>query len=101
MPLCACIYGLNSWSDMKILGFLKDNSPISTMRIAFLLSITLFIPCFVIQWAWLSAVKGSLQVIPDSVMYLLEVLLGGKVAQKGIEVLSDIFKPKTPSDKPE
>jgi len=79
---------------MKLLEFLKDNSPISTMRIAFILSITLFIPCFVIQWTWISAVKGVLQTIPDSVMYLLEVLLGGKIAQKGIEVISDIFKPK-------
>lgn len=79
---------------MNFFDFLKDNSPVSTMRIAFLLAIALFIPCFVFQWTWLSAAKGVLQIIPDSVMYLLEVLLGGKVIQKGIEVVSDIFKPK-------
>jgi hypothetical protein len=56
---------------MKLLEFLKDDSPVSAMRIAFLLSIFLFIPCFVVQWTWISAVRGALQIIPESVMYLL------------------------------
>ena len=82
----------------KLIAFFRDDSPLSTMRIAFLLAIGLFIPCFVFQWTSISAAKQALQVIPDSVMYLLEVLLGGKIAQKGIEVVSDIFKSKNPTD---
>ncbi|MGD1046021.1 MAG: hypothetical protein ABR936_11975 [Bacteroidota bacterium] len=82
------------------LDFLSDNSPVSTMRVAFILAIALFIPCFVFQWTWLSATKGILQTIPDSVMKFLEVLLGGKIIQKGIEVVSGIFKPKDDSPVP-
>ena len=77
---------------MKFFDFLRDDSPYSTMRVATFLIIALFIPCFVTQWTWLSAVKGVLQDIPESVQWLLGILLGAKIIQKGVEFLPKVIE---------
>jgi hypothetical protein len=78
----------------KLFSFLKDDSPYSTMRTAVMLTIGLFIPAFVYQWTDISAKAQRLQDIPESVMWLLGVLLSGKVIQKGIEVAQNIISQK-------
>jgi hypothetical protein len=77
-------------------NFLRDDSPWSTMRVATFLTIALFVPTFVAAWGYLSFKIGQLQVIPDSVMWLLGVLLGAKVAQKAVEAVQGIFTPPPP-----
>lgn len=83
---------------MKFLEFLRDDSPWSTMRVATFVVIALFVPTFVAIWGYLSVLNHQLQVIPDSVMWLLGVVLGAKTIQKAIEVAQNIFggaKPPT------
>lgn len=64
---------------MKILEFLQDdNGGFSATRLAFLL----WVLGLLTIWLIASAKAGSLQAIPESVITLLGILMGGKVVQK-------------------
>ena len=76
---------------MNILNFLSDDSPWSTMRVAMFLTIGLFVPAFVYIWTKTSLEEGVLQVIPESVMWLLGTILTAKVAQKAVEIAGKVF----------
>jgi hypothetical protein len=87
---------------MKFSDFFREDSPYSSMRLAAIGSTILFIPCFIFLWTWISYWSFRLTPIPDSVMWFLGVLLGVKTAQKGVEVLGQIFSPKdTPPPPPQ
>lgn len=83
---------------MNFLNFLREDSPWSMMRVATFLTIIMFVPAFVYQWAQISGAKQQLQEIPEGVMWLLGVLLSGKVIQKGIEIAGKILS--KPQDTP-
>ena len=78
----------------KVFDFLRNDSPYGSVRVAMIVSIFLFIPSFVVTWTYLSWRLMALQVIPESVMFFLMVLLGFKTAEKGIEMLQGIFGKK-------
>ena len=70
-------------------SFLRDDSPYSTMRIAMLLIIVIFVPCFTYVWVKVSLEIQALAEVPTGVQWLLGVLLGAKIAQKVIEIGPD------------
>jgi hypothetical protein len=74
--------------NISALGdFLKDTSPFSTMRLSMILILVLFVPGFVWVWISISMKTGILATIPDSVCWLLGILLGAKIAQKVVEIV--------------
>jgi hypothetical protein len=76
------------------LSFLREDSKFSTMRVATFWVIALYTPIFIYQWQAISAKLQVLQEIPESWQWLLGILLGAKVVQKGIEVLPALFGKK-------
>ena len=75
---------------MKISDFLRDDSPYSSMRVAFWIFTMLFVPSFVAVWVWLCIRAVSLVDVPAGITFLIMTVLGGKVAQKGVEVYKDV-----------
>ena len=70
---------------MAIREFFSEDSKLSSMRLATVGTIVLFVPVFVVAWAYSSFTNSTLTEIPTSVVWLLGVLLTGKVFQKGVE----------------
>ena len=68
------------------MNFLKKNSPYGTMSVLVVFVTVLFFIPFVSLWTWFSISKGVLQEIPDNVVWLITVLIGGKGLQKTIDV---------------
>ncbi len=66
-------------------NFLKEDSSFSTMRVATIGIIILFIPVFVVCWSYVSFANKALADIPDGVNLLLTVVLGAKAIQKFAE----------------
>lgn len=72
--------------------FLRDDSPYSTMRVGVMFTLVLFVPIFVAAFAYAAFSNRAIPDIPDSVNWLLGVVLGGKSAQKAIEIVGDILR---------
>lgn len=67
-----------------ISGFFSEDAPQSSMR-----AIVIFTFSFVFwAWAYVSIKKMELQVIPESVLFVLASLLGAKLYQKKQEIIS-------------
>ena len=75
----------------NLIQFLREDSPYSTMRVAFVFIIIMFIPAFTYTWVQISFQIKALAVIPESVQWLLGVIFGAKTAQKGLEVLPKVI----------
>lgn len=71
--------------------FLREDSQYSTMRIAMMFIIVLFIPWFVYVWVTISLATNVLAIIPDSVQWLIGLVLGAKAVQKGIEIVPKVI----------
>lgn len=71
-------------------SFLRDDSPYSTMRIAVIFIIALFMPWFVYVWVVISLKTVTVAVIPESVQWLLGIPLSIKTAQKALEMTPNI-----------
>ena len=74
--------------------FLKEDSKLSSSRVAFFGILALFIPTFVTLWAIVSIESDPIALadIPDSIQWLLGILLGAKIAHKIVEVAGDVLK---------
>jgi hypothetical protein len=69
---------------LKIMQFFKENSSLSSMRGVM---ITWCMGVLGV-WGYLSLDKGALMEIPESVVFLVGILVTGKYLQKGVEVTS-------------
>lgn len=80
---------------MKLkLDFLREDSPVSTMRLSVMLFNVLYIPSFVFIWVYSSLQIKELADVPDSVIWILGTVLGAKTAQKIVEVTGKVFGAK-------
>ena len=80
--------------EMKdfIKKMLSDNDGnVSSMRVKMFLAFLIFFPTFVYIWSHISLKEEFMQDIPSGVIWLLGVLLGASIVQKGIEVTGQIF----------
>ena len=71
---------------------LGEGGGISTMRIVVLGTAVVFIPAFTLVWSWTSLLAGMLLEIPTGVLWILAILLTGKVGQKVVEVVASLKK---------
>lgn len=64
---------------------LSEDSKTSSVRVVMLAAFALFFPAFVTVWTKISWFENSLQDVPAGVLWLIGILLAGKVSQKFIE----------------